>query len=72
MKMEIRVKLNSKTAEVVQNENEPLTVRVTAHPIEGKANEQIIELLSKYFRKPKRAISIVAGMRGKTKIVDIQ
>ncbi len=72
MKLEIRVKLNSKKAEVVQNENEPLTVRVTARPIEGKANEQIIELLAEYFHKPKRAISIIAGVRGKTKIVEVK
>ncbi len=72
IKMEIRVKPNSKSTEVVRNDDGTLTVRVSARPIEGKANEQVIKLLSEFFHKPKRAISIVAGLKGRTKIVQIQ
>jgi uncharacterized protein (TIGR00251 family) len=49
-----------------------LTVRVTARPVEGKANLQIIELLSEYFQKPKRAISIASGFKSKTKIIRVE
>lgn len=72
MKLEVRVKPNSKVKEVVKNDDGTLTVRVNARPIEGKANEQVIELLSEYLHKPKRAISIIAGSKGKTKIIEIQ
>jgi uncharacterized protein (TIGR00251 family) len=71
MRLEIKVKPNSKTAQIVQNDDGTLTVRVTSRPIEGKANAQVIELLSEYFHKPKRAISIVAGLKGKLKIIQI-
>jgi uncharacterized protein YggU (UPF0235/DUF167 family) len=31
-----------------------------------------VELLSEYFKKPKRSISIAAGFKGKIKIVEIE
>jgi uncharacterized protein (TIGR00251 family) len=72
LKLEIKVKPNSKMAGVVQNDDGTLTVRVTARPVEGKANLQIIELLSEYFQKPKRAISIASGFKSKTKIIRVE
>jgi uncharacterized protein (TIGR00251 family) len=71
MRLEVKVKPNSKTTQVVQNGDGSLTVRVTSRPIEGKANAQVIELLSEYFHRPKRTISIVAGSKSKLKIVQI-
>ena len=52
-------------------EDGSLLVHLSAPPIEGRANKQLIELLAKHFGKPKRDISIVAGRKGKLKIVDI-
>ncbi len=49
-----------------------LKVKVTARPVEGKANEALIELLSKKLRLPKSAINIKQGLTSKNKLVEIK
>lgn len=48
-----------------------LLVRLTAPPVEGAANEELIEVLAKTLGVPKRAVSIVAGDRSRQKRVRI-
>ncbi len=48
-----------------------MKVRVTAPPVEGAANECIVDLLSRHFGVPKRNIAIVSGERGRRKKVRI-
>ena len=71
MKVSVIVKPNSKTEGVVPAPDGPWTVRVAAPPVEGKANERVIELLAKHFRVPKSRVSIVRGLAGRKKIVEI-
>jgi hypothetical protein len=47
-------------------------IRVTVPPIEGKANEKVIEILAEYFNKPKRSISIISGIKGRNKIIEVE
>lgn len=42
-------------------------VKITAQPVEGKANKALIEFLSKEFKVPKTLIEIVKGVSGKEK-----
>lgn len=46
-------------------------VRLTAPPVDGKANEALIKLLSEYFDMPKSKIEIVRGAKGRNKVVEI-
>ncbi len=46
-------------------------VSVTAPPADGKANEMVIKLLSEFFRKPRRSISILRGAASRQKLVRI-
>ena len=46
--------------------------RLTAPPVDGKANEALIELLSKEFSAPKRDIEITKGATGRDKTVTIK
>lgn len=72
MKISIRVKTNARKNEVVATEAGKYLVSVTAPPVEGKANEKIIELLSEYFHKPKRCFTILRGEKGKEKLIEIE
>jgi len=67
----IRVKPNSRRNEVEKLEDGTYLVRVTSPPVEGKANEKVIEVLAEYFGKPKRAVNIVRGNSSRHKIVEI-
>ena len=71
MKLKITVKPNARKNEAIQNPDGTLTVRVAVPPVEGKANDRVIEVLSEYLNKPKRSISILSGFKGKNKIIQI-
>jgi hypothetical protein len=71
MKLNVTVKANAKTNEVIIRSDGGLLVKVTAPPVDGKANKKVIQQLAIFFGKPKSAISIVSGRTGKIKIVEI-
>jgi uncharacterized protein len=48
-----------------------LLVRLAAAPVDGAANDELIALLSKALKIPKRDISIVSGERSRTKRIRI-
>ena len=72
MKLKITVKPNARKDEVTRSADGSLVIRVNVPPIEGKANDKVIEVLSEYLNKPKRSISIVSGFKGKNKIIEIE
>ena len=48
-----------------------VTVRLTAQPLEGKANEELVRYLSEVLKVKRSAIKIVRGEKDRRKIVDI-
>jgi uncharacterized protein (TIGR00251 family) len=48
-----------------------LLVRLAAAPVDGAANDELIALLAKTLRIPKRDITIVSGERSRSKRVRI-
>jgi uncharacterized protein (TIGR00251 family) len=48
-----------------------LDVRIKAQPINGKANEELIELLSEIFNVKKKDIIILKGKTSKNKLIKI-
>ena len=64
----IRIKIvpNSSKNDLII-EDEFIKVKVTAQPIENKANKALIEFLSKRFKVPKISIEIVKGDTSKEK-----
>lgn len=71
MKITIRVKPNARKNEVEKIAENQFVVSVTARPVEGRANERVIEVLAEYFRKPKRNFSIVRGKARRDKTIEI-
>lgn len=66
----IKVKIvpNSSKNEIVLEE-EFIKIKVTAQPIENKANKALIEFLSKKFKIPKTGIEILHGETSKEKTI---
>ncbi|MEO9310567.1 MAG: DUF167 domain-containing protein [Nitrososphaera sp.] len=48
-----------------------ITVGVKSKPIHGATNKEIIKKLAKHFGVPSASISIRAGSKSKTKIIEI-
>ncbi len=49
-----------------------LKVRLTAPPVEGRANEALAAFLAEAAGVPKRGVEIVAGASGRSKIVRVR
>jgi uncharacterized protein (TIGR00251 family) len=48
-----------------------LLVRVTAAPVDGKANEAVCKVLAAHLGVPVRALAVVAGHRSRDKVVRV-
>jgi uncharacterized protein YggU (UPF0235/DUF167 family) len=49
-----------------------LLVRVTAAPVDGKANDAVCRVLAAHFGVPVRALSVVVGLRSRDKVVRVE
>ncbi len=70
MRIKVRLRPNARETKVEQLGDE-FVVSVRSPPVEGRANSELIEALSEHFRVPKSRIRIVAGLRSRKKIVEI-
>jgi len=57
--------------EIVGVHGDRLKVRITAPPVDGKANDHIIKWFSKLFKTPKTNIEILQGELGRQKTLRI-
>lgn len=66
----VRLKIvpNSSKNEIIL-EDEFIKVKITAQPIENKANKALVEFLSKQFKIPKSCIEILKGETSKEKTI---
>lgn len=72
MKKSVKVKPNSKKQSIIEEDDGSLTVHLKSPPVDGKANQELIELLAKKFGVPKSHISIQVGLSGRNKLVNIE
>jgi hypothetical protein len=71
-KIKIRVLPRSSKNEVIgEMADGTLKVKLTAPPVDGKANDSLIKLLADYFDKPKSKIKIAAGATSKNKTIEL-
>nr|MBQ0090938.1 DUF167 domain-containing protein [Candidatus Enterousia merdequi] len=67
----VRVTPHAKQNKVVETDG-VLRVYTTTAPENGRANDAVVELLSKYFDVPKSKIKIVRGLTARDKVISIQ
>jgi uncharacterized protein (TIGR00251 family) len=53
--------------EIVGPHGDSLKVRITAPPVEGKANEHLLKFLAKVFGVSRKQISLTSGQQGRHK-----
>lgn len=66
--IKLKISPNASKNEIIKTD-EMVKVKVTAQPIENKANKALIEFLSKNFKVPKSNIEIVKGETSKEKTI---
>ena len=70
MKIQVKVKPNSRTEEVSQ-EGDSFIVKVKEPPREGKANQAAIKLLAQHFGVSQRQVRILSGFKSKNKVIEV-
>lgn len=71
MHKKVKVQPNSKQQKIEEQPDGSLTVHLKSPPVDGKANEELIKLLSEKFDVPKSYIRIKAGLSSRKKLVEI-
>jgi len=68
----VRITPRSRKNEIVEILNDgTVKIRLTAPPVEGKANDALISFLSEVIGVPRNQIDIIAGATGREKLVSI-
>ena len=70
--IQIKVKPNSRTSLLEQNDDGTWLARIKSPPVDGKANDELIALVAKHFGCRKSEVSIKAGASSRTKLVQIR
>jgi len=64
----IKISPNAKKNEIIKD-GDITKIKITAQPIDGKANKALVEYLSKTFKVPKTSIKIIKGETSKEKTI---
>jgi uncharacterized protein len=67
--LKVKVIPRSSVTKVVGFDRNTLKVKITSAPVDGLANRDLIEVLSKHLKVPKRRIEIIAGHTSRTKVI---
>lgn len=71
VRFSVRVQPRSSRTGVEGVHGDALKVRVNAPPVDGAANEAVVEVLAEALGVPRRAVRIVAGDSSRTKVVEV-
>jgi len=69
--LNVRVIPRAKKTELSGERDGALVVRLAAPPVDGAANEALIDFLARVLGVPRRAVRIVGGERSRNKRVEI-
>ncbi len=66
--VKIKISPNASKNEIIKTDD-GVKIKITAQPIDGKANKALLEFLSKEFKVPKTSIEISKGLSSKDKTI---
>lgn len=71
VRLTLRVQPSAARSEVAGRHGDAIRVRLAAPPVDGKANEALIALLSELLAVPKRSVVLTRGATGRSKVVEV-
>jgi len=70
--IQIKVKPNSRTSLLQENDDGTWLAHIKSPPVDGKANEELIALVATHFGRRKSEVSIKSGGSSRLKLVQIE
>ncbi len=71
MKIQVKVKPNSKQQKIEELEDGTFLVRLKSPPVDDKANQELIKLLATKFNVAKSQVIIKSGTTCQSKLIEI-
>jgi uncharacterized protein (TIGR00251 family) len=71
MLLRVKVKPNSKTDEIIREDDGSFKVKIRAQPVEGKANKYLLAYLGKVLNLSKSSIMLLKGESNSFKTLEI-
>jgi uncharacterized protein (TIGR00251 family) len=71
VRLDVEVKLRAGKSRVLGIKGERLSVALAAAPVDGAANQELIDTLADHFGVPRRQVRILAGAKSRRKVVEI-
>ena len=62
---------NAKNTQVIGFHGDAIKIKVKSPPVDGKANDEIIEHLRKLLQLPKNSVRLVSGLQSRSKRIQI-
>ena len=72
MTLELYVQPGARKSEFAGEHGGRTKIRLAAPPVEGRANEALIEFLAGHYGVPRRSVRITAGLKSRLKRVTIE
>lgn len=72
MILDLHVQPGASRSEFAGEHGGRIKVRLAAPPVEGRANEALVEFLADYFEVPRRNVRITAGLKSRRKRVVVE
>lgn len=69
--IQVKVKPRAGTSSLEESEDGIWLAKLKSSPVDGKANRELIALVSKHFKCPKAAVSIKSGKSARIKLIQI-
>ena len=70
--LEVQVQPRSSRNQVVGEQEGRLKIKLTAPPVEGEANQALVDFLAQLLRIPKKDIKLLKGESSRHKLIEIK
>ncbi|WP_413586221.1 DUF167 domain-containing protein [Bdellovibrio sp. HCB274] len=71
VRLHLFIQPKSSKNQIVGPHNGLLKIKISAPPVDGEANAELIQFLSKFFKVAKRDVTLIKGDTGRSKTVEI-
>jgi len=72
LRIEVKVQPRSSRNQISGEQDGALKVKLTAPPVEGEANQALINFLARLLKVPRKNIVLIRGETARTKLIEIR
>ena len=71
IRIAVQVSPNARKSEIVSSEGDALRIKLQAPPVDGKANDALVQFLAKKLEVPRKQVTITHGQTNRRKLLEI-